>query len=94
MSLVTILLQPIPNQSTSYELNGTAYTIDIDTRRGSLYISVWQAGSYVLRNRVLRAYSPVGFGLQLVDTEGTDDPPQDNPYAQLGTRWLLLGLEA
>lgn len=94
MTLVTILTQPIPNQSVSYTLNGLAYTADINTRRGSLCISVWQAGTYVLRNRALRAYAPVGFGLQLVDTEGTDDPPRDNPYSQLGTRWLLMGLES
>lgn len=89
MTIMVIPLQPIPNQSVSYPLNGIAYTIDINTLRDELYISVWQAGSYVLRNRALRSYSPVGFGLQLADTDGTDDPV----YTGLGTRWVLLGLQ-
>lgn len=90
MTLMVIPLQPIPNQSRSYVLNDTAYTVDIETRRGGLYISVWQGGDYVLRNRALLSYAPVGFGLQLVDTQGTDDPE----YSGLGDRWLLMGLQA
>jgi hypothetical protein len=90
MKIMVIPLQPIPNQSVSFPLNGIAYTIDINTLRGELYISVWQAGTYVLRNRALRSYAPVGFGLQLADTEGTEDPV----YTGLGARWVLLGLEA
>lgn len=89
MSLVVVPLQPIPNQSVSFMLNNTAYTVDVDSMRGELYISVWRAGEYVLRNRALRSYAPVGFGLQLVDSEGTEDPG----YTGLGTRWFLLGLE-
>lgn len=89
MSLVVAPLQPIPNQSVSFMLNNTAYTVDVDSMRGELYVSVWRAGEYVLRNRALRSYAPVGFGLQLVDSEGTEDPV----YTGLGTRWFLLGLE-
>lgn len=89
MTLVVIPVQPIPNQSVSFVLNDTGYTVDIDTLRGGLYISVWQAGAYVLRNRALLSYAPVGFGLQLVDTLGTEDPD----YTGLGDRWLLMGLQ-
>lgn len=90
MTLVTIKLEPIPKQSQSFVLNGLAHTIDVISRRGRLYISVWRAGTYLLRNRALLSYAPVGFGLQLVDTEGTEDPV----YTGLGSRWVLLGLEA
>lgn len=89
MTLEVIRTQPIPNQSVSFTLNGLAYTVDIETLRGGLYISVWQAGAYVLRNRALLSYAPVGFGLQLVDTLGTEDPE----YTGLGDRWLLMGLQ-
>jgi hypothetical protein len=89
MTIMIIPLQAIPSQSVSYTLNGIAYTADIESLRGNLYISVWQGGAYVLRNRALRSYAPVGFGLQLADTAGTDDPE----YAGLGSRWILLGLE-
>lgn len=89
MTLEVIPLQPIPSQSVLFVLNGATYTVYVDTRLGELYISVFQAGNYLLRNRALRAYAPVGFGLQLVDTEGTDDPV----YTGLGTRWFLFGLQ-
>lgn len=89
MTLMNIPLQPIPNQSVSFLLNGKAYTIDVDTRLEDIYISVFQEGEYVLRNRALRAYAPVGFDLQLADTLGTDDPV----YNGLGSRWLLMGLQ-
>jgi len=89
MTLMNIPLQPIPNQSVSFLLNGKSYTIDVDTRLENIYISIFQDGEYVLRNRALRAYAPVGFDLQLADTLGTDDPV----YTGLGSRWLLMGLE-
>lgn len=89
MTLMNIPLQPIPNQSVSFLLNGKSYTIDVDTRLENIYISIFQDGEYVLRNRALRAYAPVGFDLQLADTLGTDDPI----YTGLGSRWLLMGLE-
>lgn len=90
MTLVTVPLQQIPNQSVLFSLNGATYTVDVDTHLDELYISILQAGEYLLRNRALRSYAPVGFDLQLVDTEGEDDPK----YAGLGSRWLLLGLQA
>lgn len=89
MTLMNIPLQPIPNQSVSFPLNGATYTIEVDTLLENIYISVIQGGQYVLRNRALRAYAPVGFGLQLADTLGTDDPV----YTGLGSRWLLMGLQ-
>lgn len=90
MTLMTIPLQPIPNQSVSYSLNGASYTIDVETRRERLYITVWNEEGRVLSNRALLSYAPVGFGLQLVDTLGTEDPV----YTGLGSRWLLQGLQA
>jgi len=90
MTLQVIPLQAIPNQSVSFMLNETAYTIDVDSMRGDLYISVWRAGAYVLRNRALRSYAPVGFDLQLIDSQGTEDPE----YTGLGERWFLFGLQA
>lgn len=89
MTLMVIPLQAIPNQSVSFILNDVGYTIDVDTMNSSLYISIWQSGEYVLKNRALLSYAPVGFGLQLVDTLGTEDPE----YSGLGDRWLLMGLQ-
>lgn len=86
MTLFVIPLRPVPNQSVSFIMAEISYTARIVTRRGGLYLTLWRAGEYVLRNRALRAYAPVGYGLQLVDTEGLDDPS----YAGLGSRWVLL----
>lgn len=86
MTLMVIPLQPLANQSVSFPLNDVAYTVEIDSRREGLYLTLWRAGEYVLYNRSLRAYAPVGFGLILTDTEGTDDPTYDG----LGIRWLLM----
>lgn len=90
MTLMTIPLQPIPNQSASYLLNGAAYTIDVQSRNDRLYITVHNDTGVLLSNRALLSYAPVGFGLQLVDTTGTEDPI----YSGLGSRWILQGLQA
>lgn len=87
-TLLSIPLQPIPNQSVSFMLNGSAYTVDISTRRDRLYASIWMDGAYVLHNRALVSYAPIGFDLQLADTEGLDDPLSSG----LGSRWKLFGL--
>lgn len=86
MTLYIVPLQAVPNQSVSFMLDEVAHTVEVSTRRGSLYLTLWRAGEYVIYNRALRSYAPVGYGLQLVDTEGTDDPS----YEGLGTRWLLM----
>jgi hypothetical protein len=90
MTLVNIPLQPIPNQSVEFVLNNTSYKVEVNTLNDDVYISILQGGQYVLNNRALRAYAPVGFDLQLADTEGDDDPV----YTGLGARWLLMGLQA
>lgn len=90
MSIVIVPLRPVPNQSVSCVLNGISHTLEINTRRGSLYLTLWRGDAFVLHNRVLRSYAPVDYGLQLVDTEGTDEPQ----YEGLGSRWQLLALQA
>lgn len=79
-------LEPTPNQVVSFPYAGLFYRIEIETRRGRLYASVDVGGEPVIRNRVLRAYAPIGYGLQLVDVEGTEDPHYDG----LGERWFLM----
>ena len=81
-----ITLQPVPTQSVSYMLGMVPHTATIETRLGGLYLTLWRDGEHVLHNRVLRSFAPVGFGLQMVDAEGEDDPH----YEGLGTRWFLL----
>lgn len=82
-------LQSVPNQSVSFPFDGSSNTVEIMTRNGGLYLTLWRDDEYVLHNRALRSYAPVGFGLILVDTQGLDDPV----YEGLGERWKLMVFE-
>lgn len=86
MSIRVIPLEPIPNQRLSFRINESNFDIEINLRRGNLYISAWRDNVNQVHNRVLRSYAPMGDGFMLVDTEGTQDPT----YEQLGTRFLLM----
>lgn len=81
-----IPLQPVPSQTVSYMLDEIPHTITIQARIEGLYLTLWRDGEYVIHNRALRSFAPVGYGLQLVDTQGEDDPK----YEGLGARWLLF----
>ena len=85
-----IPLQPVPNQTASYLLNEVPHTVTIVTRSDGLYLTLWRDGEYVIHNRALLAYAPIGYGLILADTEGTQDPH----YEGLGQRWQLFVDEA
>ena len=86
MTAAVIPLNPIPNQRVSFTANGATHVVEINTRLSEMFISVWRRGEPVLRNRALRAFAPIGYGIVLVDTEGVADPV----YTGLGSRWLLL----
>lgn len=89
MTFVTIPIQPVPNQSRSFLLNDSAYFIDIKMRGERLYVDVKINGEQVLTERALLSYAPIGYGLQLADTLGEEDPV----YTGLGDRWILVGIE-
>lgn len=86
MSIRVIPLDPTPNQRLSFRVNESNFDIEINLRRGNLYISVWRDNVSQIHNRVLRSYTPMGDGFMMVDTEGTQDPT----YEQLGSRFLLM----
>lgn len=86
MSLSIIPLEPVPNQRLSLRINDSNFDIEINLRRGNLYISAWRDNVNQAHNRVLRSYAPMGDGFMMVDTEGTQDPT----YEQLGSRFLLM----
>lgn len=86
MSIRVIPLEPIPNQRLSFRINESNFDIEINLRRGNLYISAWRDNVNQVHNRVLRSYAPMGDGFMMVDTEGAQDPT----YEQLGARFLLM----
>lgn len=86
MNLMEIPLEPIPNQEVEFRVGDDNYTVNVITRSGSLYITVWREGEYIVNNRALMSFAPVTNNIQLIDTEGTEDPN----YEGLGTRWLLV----
>lgn len=81
-----IPLSPIPNQRLSVRIGNVKYDLEINLRRGSLYISAWANNINLVHNRALRSYAPMVDGFIMVDTEGVQDPT----YEQLGTRFLLM----
>lgn len=81
-----IPLSPIPNQRLSVRIDNVEYDLEINLRRGSLYISAWANNINLFHNRALRSYAPMGDDFIMVDTEGVQDPT----YELLGTRFLLM----
>lgn len=81
-----IPLSPIPNQRLSVRIDSVEYDLEINLRRGSLYISAWANNINLVNNRALRSYAPMGDDFIMVDTEGAQDPT----YELLGTRFLLM----
>ncbi|WP_334109217.1 phage baseplate plug family protein [Methylobacillus sp.] len=84
--MIVIPLASIPNQRLSFQFEEEEYALEVNLRRGSLYITAWKDGENLVNNRVLRSYAPLPDGFIMVDTEGVEDPT----YEQLGTRFLLL----
>lgn len=84
--MIVIPLASIPNQRLSFQFEEEEYELEVNLRRGNLYVSAWRGGVNIVNNRVLRSYAPLPDGFIMVDTEGVDDPT----YEQLGTRFLLL----
>lgn len=86
MSQMQIPLQGVPNQSVSFMLNSIPWTLQINTRRGNLYIDVIRDGVAVINGRSLKSYAPIGYGIIMIDTLGITDPN----YEQLGSRYILM----
>lgn len=86
MSQMQIPLQSVPNQSVSFMLNSIPWTLQINTRRGNLYIDVIRDGVAVINGRALKSYAPIGYGIIMIDTLGMTDPN----YEQLGSRYILM----
>lgn len=84
--MIVIPLASIPNQRLSFQFEEEEYALEVNLRRGSLYISAWKDGVNLVNNRVLRSYAPMVDGFIMVDTEGVQDPT----YELLGTRFLLM----
>lgn len=89
MTFVTVPIIPEPNQSVAFMLNGNSYFADINLRGSGLYITLKVNNETVLSSRALLSYAPIGYGLQLADTLGVEDPV----YTGLGDRWILVGLQ-
>ena len=85
-----IPLQAVHNQRLSFRLENAVNTITIESRNGNLYLSLSQNGERVIINRALKSFAPMGYGLQLVDLEGAEDPT----YDKLGTRFQLWMFDA
>lgn len=95
----TIPLGAVPGQTLSVSLAGQAARIELQTRRGNLYMTLTNAGFPVVTNKLCRneqrllldaQYQGFVGDFAFVDTQGDTDPE----YAGLGLRYFLLYFEA
>lgn len=96
--MLNIPLQPFPNQSINVNLAGQNSTIDLYQREDALYCNLFVNGALIIGgvicenlNRIVRDLY-LGFvgDIGFFDTQGVSNPD----YAGLGTRFLLIYLEA
>lgn len=100
MTLRTIPLAPTPNQSLSVVLQERNVAVTLRTLQGSMYADVLCDGvpictgrACVDRQSLTARAEYVGFPelvLCFADLQGTNDPQ----WAELGTRYVLLSVEA
>lgn len=96
--MLTIPVQPAPSQTLAVLLAGQDCRINLYQRSTGLFLDLAITGALVIAsvpclnaNRVVRS-TYLGFvgDLAIFDTQGSADPD----YSALGTRWLLIYLEA
>jgi hypothetical protein len=94
----TIPLQPVPNQTLMVQLAGQTCQINVYQKFYGLFCDLYVANTLIIAgvlcenlNRIVRSLY-LGFvgDLGFYDTQGTSDPD----YAGLGSRFLLIYLEA
>jgi hypothetical protein len=96
--MLTIALAATPSQRLSINLAQQNCGLSLYQKRTGLYLDLYVSGVRIMagvlcRNRVYlvrEAYLGFRGDLAFVDTAGDDDPQ----FAALGTRWLLLYIEA
>ena len=85
--ILTIPLDPYPNQTVSVVIGGVRWTIQLLTRLGRLYATVGNdTDGVIVRNRVCLDRIFITLNLVFIDRDGNQDPE----YAELGSRYLLV----
>lgn len=91
--MITIALQPVPNQTVSCAAGGQQLRLAIYHRLGKIYMDVNCNGTDIANGAIClngakvvkSAYLMVG-NLAIVDIQGANDPE----YSGLGSRYLLI----
>ncbi|WP_387690769.1 hypothetical protein [Photorhabdus sp. RM71S] len=84
--IVEIALSPLPNQTTSFSINGDLIDLTLESRLGKIFATVQKNGEYLVCNRICRNLSYLCRWLIFVDIEGNSDPE----YSGLGSRYKLV----
>lgn len=94
--MLTIPVQPVPNQVLQVSLSNQACSIELTQFQYGLFMNVSVSGTLIIGgvicqnlNRIVRdTYLGFDGDFAFYDTQGTSDPI----YTGLGSRWLLLYL--
>ena len=85
--ILTIPLDPYPNQTVSVVIGGVRWTVRLITRLGQLFATVENdKDGVIVRNRVCLDRIFITRNLVFIDQDGNQDPD----YAGLGRRYLLV----
>jgi len=93
-----ISLQPVPSQTLQVVLNGQQCAISVYVKTQCMFFDLALSGSpvaYAVQCKNLVTLVPTAYlgfvgWLLFLDTQGSEDPQ----YMGLGTRWILLYLDA
>lgn len=97
--MLLVPLQATPNQTLAITLARQATQIAVRQNGDDMYFDLKLDDDYIVRTRICRdrqrllldvKYRGYIGDFAFVDTQGTDDPD----FAGLGSRWVLLYLEA
>ena len=86
MSVYSIDLQQVPNQTVSTTIGTDTYDIELNTRLDQLYMSITKNGSPIIYNRICQNKNVIAKNFMFVDLNASSDPT----YDQLTTRYILL----
>lgn len=85
MTIETIPLQQVPNQSVTVVINNSSYDLELNTRLDDLYLSVVKDGVPIVYNRICQNKNMID-NFVFVDMDAEENPN----YTGLNDRFLLV----
>ena len=85
MTIETIPLQQVPNQSVTVVINNSSYDLELNTRLDDLYLSVVKDGKPIVYNRICQNKNMID-NFAFIDMDAEENPN----FTGLNDRFLLV----